>query len=226
MREVKSGMKKLAISLSVAALVGSALAFSSFATDEQTDIFRSLKAELADINSTKEISFAQVENEDITNKEFQIYKAYMNANQKLNNIQRKLSDSELLKDLVIDKLLVQEAEKQGVAVSLKEAEVHSQEMRKILESTTDEKAKDFQKNVIEVTGLSEEEYWEKHAPSAYRNQLSIQNLIEKLVRDGILPNAAEDPDSFDKAYQNYKEDLYASHSKKVKIFTDEIQLKD
>ncbi|QQE73580.1 hypothetical protein KDJ56_16985 [Brevibacillus composti] len=219
-------MKKLAISLSVVALVGSALAFSSFATDEQTDIFRSLKAELMDINATKEMSLAQVENEDITNKEFQIYKAYMNANLKLNNIQGKLSDSELLKDLVIDKLLVQEAENQGVAVSLKDAEVHSQEMRKILENTDDEKAKDFQKNVIEVTGLSEEEYWKKHAPNAYRNQLSIENLIEKLVQDGVLPNATEDPDSFDKAYRNYKEDLYESHSKNVKIFTDEIQLKD
>ncbi|TKI57492.1 hypothetical protein E8L90_19655 [Brevibacillus antibioticus] len=217
-------MKKLAVSLSVIALIGSGLAISSFATNEQTDIFHSLKAKLNDINSSPETKFAQVENEDITNKEFQIYKAYMNANQKLNNIDEKLSDTDLLKDLVIDKLLVQEAEKQGVAVSLEKAKEHSQEMRKTLESTTDEKAKEFQKNVINVTDLSEDEYWESHAPEAYRNQLSIQNLIEKLVQDEILPNATNDLEAFNEAYKKYTDELYENHSEEVKIFTNEIQL--
>ncbi|MGF9826094.1 hypothetical protein ABE430_27045 [Brevibacillus agri] len=59
-------MKKLSISLSLLTVLGSALAISSFATNEQTEVFKSLKEEIVNIKSTKESTLVQVENESIT----------------------------------------------------------------------------------------------------------------------------------------------------------------
>lgn|GEM_PF-1455512 len=216
-------MKKLVISLSAVVLACSAWVFYSFATEEKSDIFRSLSAELKEIQATKDRYIAQVEHIGITSGEFQTYKAYMRANQQLNNRKDELSDSELLKDLIIEKLLLLEAEKQGVAVSLEQARAYSDEMRHILESTADEKAKAFQQQVIALTGLREDEYWEKHAPEAYKSQLSIEHLLNKLVQDGVLPNASGDPESFQTAWKSYKDKLYESRSEQVKIFIDDIQ---
>lgn len=152
-------MKKLSISLSLLTVLGSALAISSFATNEQTEVFKSLKEEIVNIKSTKESTLVQVENESITDKEFKIYKAYMKANQKLNKASNEISDNDLLTELVMDELLVQEAENQGVSVSLNTAKEYSIKMKEILENA-DEKSKEFQRNAIEVTGLSEDKYWE------------------------------------------------------------------
>lgn len=218
-------MKKLSISLSLLTVLGSALAISSFATDEQTEVFKSLKEEVVNIKSTKESTLVQVENESITDKEFKTYKAYMKANQKLNKASNEISDNDLLTELVMDELLVQEAENQGVSVSLNTAKEYSMKMKGILENA-DEKSKEFQRNAIEVTGLSEDKYWEEYAPQMYRKQLSTSNLVEKLVKDGVLPNAVDNLDDFNKAFEKYKKELYKKASKKVKVLNDEVQLKD
>ncbi|EJL43557.1 SurA N-terminal domain-containing protein [Brevibacillus agri] len=218
-------MKKLSISLSLLTVLGSALAISSFATNEQTEVFKSLKEEIVNIKSTKESTLVQVENESITDKEFKIYKAYMKANQKLNKASNEISDNDLLTELVMDELLVQEAENQGVSVSLNTAKEYSIKMKEILENA-DEKSKEFQRNAIEVTGLSEDKYWEEYAPDMYRKQLSTSNLVEKLVKDGVLPNAIDNLDDFNKAFEKYKKELYKKASKKVKVLNDEVQLQD
>ncbi|MGF9823501.1 hypothetical protein ABE430_25560, partial [Brevibacillus agri] len=161
----------------------------------------------------------------ITDKEFKIYKAYMKANQKLNKASNEISDNDLLTELVMDELLVQEAENQGVSVSLNTAKEYSIKMKEILENA-DEKSKEFQRNAIEVTGLSEDKYWEEYAPDMYRKQLSTSNLVEKLVKDGVLPNAIDNLDDFNKAFEKYKKELYKKASKKVKVLNDEVQLQD
>lgn len=186
-------------------------------------IFSQLKNTLDHINKQENHDIARVGSETITNKEFNVFKAYKETNLKLNGLNSKFNESELLKEFIINKLIIKKAKEENVFVSLNEAKKHAQEMRKLLEESGDKKAQQFQQKMIALTGLSEDEYWTQYAPLQYQDHLSEMNLINKLIKEGVLPDT-ENNDEFLKAYEKYREGLYHAEKKNISILDKNIKI--
>jgi len=95
---------------------------------------------------------------------------------------------EALRKVIEDKALLSEAVKRGFLASEDEARQYAQEQRAILESPqVAPEDKEFFHEFLKSQGLSEEEYWEKMAPQAYRTVLSMNRLKESFRESVIVP---------------------------------------
>lgn len=135
-----------------------------------------------------------------------------------------LTDRQALDILVERDLLFQEAEKQGLALSLQEAKEYAKEQRKIIESSGQDEKKVID-NIIRKLGVSYEKYWEEEAPKGYMRAISqsnMKNSIRDEIRDDILKNHPglsneEVQKIFDEMYREKIEELKTKYEVKYYI---------
>lgn len=219
-------MKKAMVGLALTVVLGISLTVPLSGSARYSEIFHSVKQtlQLIEANDSEDI-LVQIEQEVITSKDFKTFQAYVKANQQLHGLDTTLSDQEIMKELILEKLLVMEAEKEGVAVDLAEAKAYAQKMRELL-AQQDQEVQDFQRHVIELSGRSEEEYWEEYAPELYRQQLSVMNLLNKLVAEAKLPASSSDSDAVQEAFERYKERLLKERAAHISYFDERFRIPD
>lgn len=91
-------------------------------------------------------------------------------------------DSTLLKEMATKELMLQLANEQGVAASLEDGIQRAKELRKTLE-TQPRQVKEQHLRILDMMGISEDQYWEDYSPPEYRDMLSIERLVNKLTTD-------------------------------------------
>lgn len=111
---------------------------------------------------------------------------------RLNPQNSQMSDLEVKKEalrkVIEDTAVWSEAVKRGFLASEDEARKYAQEQRAILESPqVTPESKEFFHELLKSQGLSEEEYWEKMAPQAYRTVLIMNRLKESFKQSLNLP---------------------------------------
>ena len=95
---------------------------------------------------------------------------------------------EALRKVIEDRALYSEAVKRGFLASEDEARKYAQEQRALLDSPqVVPESKEFFHEFLKSQGLSEEEYWEKMAPQAYRTVLSMNRLGESFKQSVNVP---------------------------------------
>jgi len=95
---------------------------------------------------------------------------------------------EALRKVIEDTALLSEAVKRGFLASEDEARKYAQEQRALLDSPQlAPESKEFYYELLKSQGLSEEEYWEKMAPQAYRNVLAMNRLGESFKQSVNVP---------------------------------------
>lgn len=215
-------MKKILIGLSALLCLTAIIVIPSFANDSKDEIFKELKDNLQNVQNTneKDISIIQVGDTVVTNKEFNKFKVYMEANKKLNNADTNLSDEYLWQQYIKDILLFEEAKANKQIVSLEKAKEYSLQMKNILDQAKPE-AKAFQQKIIEATGLDEDTYWLSYAPEQYQEKLSIDNLIQSKIQDGTFTNS-NDPEVFSKEMDQYISDLKSKI--KIKVLSNDFNI--
>lgn len=219
-------MKKRQIALVVAGFIFVAVAtsFSVFAGDKYLGPFSSLKPKLTANKAFEKEIIVQVGNEFITKRTLEDFRAYKELEKQLsNNPSISLKDNDLLEELITEKLLLQKAKEEKVEASLEDGKKEAARLRELLAKQPQE-ARDMQARVIESTGLSEEAYWNEYAPKQYQDQLTVTNLVNKLIRDGVL-TVTKDPNEFGQKYREYRKQLYRmSLGDKVKVLDKNIVL--
>ncbi|WP_139489920.1 hypothetical protein [Brevibacillus dissolubilis] len=214
-------MKRLLILIGLAA-IAVAIAFPSFATEQKTEIIRDVKAGLNLPEQQENPVILQIGSETVTQKEFQTFKEYLIANQKLTKSSATVTDEYVLKEYICDLLLYEKAEESGVVVDFAEAQQYAKEMRALIEKSDDE-TKRIQDKVIDATGLDTETYWNTYAPKMYQQQLSIEKLITQLSEQGMLATGS-DPNTLKKAYEAYREELYRAAKPTIQILQTDLEI--
>ncbi|MGG4034311.1 hypothetical protein ABEV74_11510 [Paenibacillus cisolokensis] len=194
-------------------VIAGALTFgvlSTSAIDPFTSTTDDIKKELEENKGIEKKALVMVGETPITTIDLANYKSY----KKVDNV--KSSDEELLKELVIEELFLQLAKEKNVYATFEQGMAEAKKNRQILESQS-QQVQDVQQKFIELTGLTEEQYWTDLAPKEYQKLISMQNLVKKLVEVGELKQS-EDPNEFGKELREYKEKLFkAQLNKKVKV---------
>lgn len=124
-----------------------------------------------------------------------------------------ISDEEIIKKLVTDTLLYEEALKSGITLSDDEALENMKAVRETIKDDP-EGYKTYQ-SFIESSGLTEDEYWEKALP-VYKKAYTIgkyRNYLKDRFREDN-PDIEEEslPIAFQEYWGKYKEGLYNKHT--------------
>lgn len=191
--------------LSIVAIIIAITAITAtigFAASPIDSLFSDMKAELSksgDLLDTDVI--VKVDSKEITYNEFREYKENLIMMAKKEGLALNRSNNDILNDMIKRQLTVQFAINKGIVVSNEEVQAYANEQRKILQ-TAPEEAKEVLKNLIEKSGLPENEYWESNTLlSAYREWIIINKLIES-------DNSIETPETF----SSFQESLLKSSS--------------
>jgi hypothetical protein len=220
--------KKITVIASAIVITATVSLFAIVSPSKANDIystpFSNLKQTLKQNKQFEKQNIVLVNDEAISKNQLEDYKSYKKSQKEINNdASITLDDSTLLKELITEKLLLQEAKSKNVEASI---EVGKHEAEKMIEflKTQPQNVQDFQKNVIDVLGISEEQYWNEYAPKQYQDLESLKNLSDKLSAEGILPNG-KDFNDFGKKYNEYKKNLYNMEiGKKVKVLDTSFNL--
>lgn len=217
---------KITFVISVICVAATVSAISAFAGDNYDESFSALKTKLTQNKAYDDEIIVQVGNDTISRKTLEDFRAHKEAEKKLsNNPSISLKDGDLLEELITEKLLLQKANELNVGATLEDAKREALRVQEIL-AMQPQDAKDMQARIIKLTGLSEEKYWSEYAPIQYQIQLSLENLLTKLIHDGILPSG-KDPNELGRKNLEYRKDLYkTSLGNKVKIVNKSITLND
>lgn len=205
-------MKKKILSICLLAGLTCTVALPSFAESSDAEIFTQLKETIKAIQSEKQVQ--KTEKLSSNEGEFQTFKAYKKAIQSLNK-ETQQTEEKLREEFETEKVFEEEAKKQ-FTVSLDEARNYASEMREILDSSGDDKAKEIQKRLIEAEGVDEETYWNEVAPKEYQKVLLSNKLTKKLIEEGLVenPRETENIEKFSNDLNAYKEKLYKEKSSK------------
>lgn len=170
-------------------------------------LFPGLTTSLTANEALAEGNIVQVGSEFISRKELEEFRAYKEWETELNDSAASFEDSDLLGQMIIEKLLLQKARELKVEASVKEARKEAARVKKILEQQGSGEAREFHARNIKTTGLTEKQYWNKYIVKEYRNQLTLGNLLKKLITDGQL-YAGSDPNELMRSYMEYRDKLY------------------
>ncbi|KEQ23439.1 hypothetical protein [Paenibacillus tyrfis] len=202
----KSKMTLLVAVVCVSAAVSS---LSVFASDKFSEPFSKVETNLTKNKAYANEKLVQVGNDYVSKKELLDFKANKEFEMSLsNNPSLSLKEGDLLEELVTEKLLLQKAKELNVEATIEDGKKEAFRVKDILEKQNKD-VQDFQKRVIALTGLSEEEYWKSYAPKLYQEQLTQANLLLKLQKDGVL-SVDEDLNKFGEKYREYRKGLYKS----------------
>lgn len=196
---------------------------SSSASDRFTQPFADLKTSLEKNKPLKDEVIVKVGRASITRKNLEDLRSQKKIQMEISGQKVSLDDKDLLEKLITDELLLQKAEELHVAASLEDGKKRAMEAREILKQSPE--AQVVQQKIIESLGLTEDQYWNDHAPAQYQKLQSISNAIDKLVELGQIPDS-QDPNIYGQNVQKFKKELYenALTSKVVRVESKDISL--
>ncbi|UHA75614.1 hypothetical protein [Paenibacillus sp. 481] len=210
-------MKKR-ILLVVSSIAALSILIGSFAgaTDPLTTVSSQVNVEIRAINSNQPIDLVKIGDVLITNNDLQSLKAYKKLEEK-----PVPSDSELLKEIIIDELYLLKAKEEGVYVSLEDGKREAERLRAVLNAQPSN-VQEVQKKILIAMGKSDDEYWSDFAPVEYQKLLSRQNLTNKLMETNVLDESLQYED-FSKKLQEYKNNMFNSEfNTKVQVLNHEL----
>lgn len=116
---------------------------------------------------------------------------------------------QLLNRVIKNELLLQEANRLGINVSLDEAKSFAQEVRTILESSPNEDSEEVSE-IISGLGMSPDEYWTEFAPLKYQEVLLLgevrnyigENAVSEFMKDNELSKDGNSSDETQAIYLN------------------------
>ncbi|WP_256719661.1 hypothetical protein [Paenibacillus glucanolyticus] len=79
-------------------------------------------------------------------------------------------------------MMLQLADDEGVAASLQDGVKRARQLRKTLESQP-QQVQEQHLRMLDTMGISEDQYWEDYSPPQYRDMLSIERLVNKLMTE-------------------------------------------
>ncbi|MEK3733368.1 MULTISPECIES: hypothetical protein [Paenibacillus] len=197
-------MKKTMVALGLL-LIG-ALTFgviSSSAIDPLASDLSRIKSNTDRNEKVEKKVLVQVGPKEITNTDVLNYKELNSISQSVSNV----TDSDILKHMIKEELFLQLAEQEGVSATLEEGRQEANKMRDLL-SEQPKEVQDTHKMLIEASGVTEEEHWEKIAPGQYQKILSSQNLAEKIWNEHA--SAQKEPADPATVLQEFKDQLLQS----------------
>ncbi|WP_068774167.1 hypothetical protein [Paenibacillus sp. FJAT-26967] len=186
-------------------------------------VLSGLKTQLA--HNKKETSgpLVQVGDYTISKLDLENYKAIKKSAASMSGQQLTdgIDENLLLKEIIIEKIILVEAKKQQITVSLEEGKQEAERLKQLLsQQPADVQA--LQKQFIDTYGVSEEKYWNEIAPKQYQELLINQKLIKKWIDNKTLPQItdANQQETFSQALETHKEKLYQE------ALTDYVTVKD
>lgn len=190
----------------------------SFAEDPLSTTSKNIMETVQTNNQLVSHAIVDVDGEKITNVDLLNYKAYKS----IENTQ--VSDQELLENMITEKLYLQLAKEKNVYATLEDGKKMAEENRQILDSQPKE-VKETQQKMIEMMGLTEDQYWNDFAPVEYQKIISAQNLSALLEQQKVLHYNVEDINDYGLELQQFKHELYEqAKGNKVKILDDSMSL--
>jgi hypothetical protein len=181
--------KRILISIAICIAIFPTAGYSYYNDYSISDLFAEikLKMEHPPIDNNQVLVTYKSENYIIA-KEFVLYKANMEGIAKINGVSFHKTNKEILDEILGNKLFYQYAVDQGYTVSMKEIEDHIEEMRHALfVSDKQQEVKEFIAHIVNLTGLTEEEYWKSPEVIQAFRELLIEN---KLFKNGFLHDIA------------------------------------
>jgi len=164
-------------------------------------------------NQDKTVAFT-VNGEDITLSQFNERKELEQARGDSN-----VKDSDVIKSLVKNKLLLNEVKKRGIVISDEEAMKNSlQEKENLYGSGTSDKDREAVLEYIKALGMSDDEYWNEYNVKQYKNFLAENTLYNQVTKDaensGKIKSENINQSDFNKIkkqyFSDYKDDLYSN----------------
>lgn len=215
--------KKITLLAAAICITAAVTSISALATDKFSEPFSMLQTKLVQNKNFANDNIVQVGDLFITKKNLEDFKAYKGLEFNLNNSQISLKDSDLLEELIIEKLILLKAQEYNVVASLDDGKKEAAQAREIL-SKQPQEDQAMQDRFIATTGLTKDEYWNNYAPKQYQDQRSAVNLLNKLTGDGVL-TVGKDLNEFGKKYREYRKALYQSSlESKIKVIDKNITL--
>lgn len=197
--------KKLVLIPSLLLLIITLVSIPVFAGDQINQELSKLIQQFSDNTKKDNSVIVMVGDQTITQHEFDNIKAVHATNSRMSNNSAP-DDDEILKSLIIDRLLIDLAREKGIYVSDHEITDHIRDLRKTLKEQSEEVNR-FQQEVIKLTGLDEEAYWTEYAPAKYKDLLIKEKLYQILLEEGSLPNT-KDPAEFESSAMDFRTKIY------------------
>lgn len=188
--------KKLIFSV----LIISTIVISSTGIMIANDPFHNIKLKIEENNRLTEASIAEVGGVIITNTDIENYKAFASA-----NTNAVMTDSDILKELIIEELLLQKAKQENVYVSIEDGIEEANKLRDLLKQQPP-LIQETHDRLMETMGVSEVEYWNNIAPKEYQKILSIQNLLDLIIIEKQTDSS--NPNLINQLVKDYRESLY------------------
>lgn len=160
---------------------------------------------------------------DITYERFIFYKKNIEMVNALSKMTNYLTDEELLNNLLTKDFAIQEAKNLGITVTKSEIEESIKFQKELLNNPeikgdSKELVQEIMKKRIEITGLTEDEFWESDiVKNGYEDALYLDKLYSQLLSIGEVENMEE--------FSNYQDNLFNLHKKSVEINYDVLSIK-
>lgn len=209
-------MNKNRIILTVLSLI-IVLGFSSFiyAQNDENELkskfsnFGTISKKYMDLDSKDNTIAFTINGEEITINKINEKKELEQALGKTN-----IKDSEVVKSIIKNKTLLQQAKKLGVTVSdeeAKNASLHEKEL--LYDNHTSNEDREAVLEYIKSLGISEDEYWNVYNVKQYKDFLAVNKLYEIVTKDAVIMksdaiNSSETLEIKKQYFAKYTEDLY------------------
>jgi hypothetical protein len=181
--------KRILIIIALCIAIFPAAGYSYYNGYSINDLFTEIKFKIEHppIDNNRVLVTYKSENYVIA-KEFVLYKANIEGIAKINGVSFRKTNMEILDEILGNKLFYQYAVDQGYTVSMKEIEDRIAEMKHaLIVSDHPKEAKEFIAYVINLTGLTEEEYWKSpEVIQAFREELIENKLFKKELLYDII----------------------------------------
>ncbi|MVO99659.1 hypothetical protein [Paenibacillus lutrae] len=217
--------RKKILVLSLTLVLAACAAAGSIAYDglKSKPFLSGLKTQLAPSKKETSDPLVQVGDYTISKVDLENYKAIKKSAASMfgQQLTDHIDENLLLKEIVMEKVILAEAKKQQVTVSLEEGKQEAERLKQLLsQQPADVQA--VQKQLIDTYGVSEEKYWNEIAPKQYQELLINQKLIKKWIENKILTQLTDtnQQETFSQTLEAHKEKLYQE------ALTDYVTVKD
>lgn len=148
---------------------------------------------------------------DITEKEFETFKATTN------NSQASYTDEQLLNMLAEQQVLFDEAKRRGLTATNAEIDYAIDVAKAALQEPYQSEVRSFLNSYIEQLGITEDQYWENVRPE-YEKSLSIGKLQDQLRMDLVTSNGTDTISTadWDTYYNDFTNQLLNSANIQIK----------
>jgi hypothetical protein len=143
---------------------------------------------------------------EIYSKDFALFKANLAFSEKMNNVTIDMTDKDIIHEMIKEALVVNLAREEGLFVSKQEITDYITHLRELLDDPEHDPAmKQIRDNLVKMSGLSEDEYWEsEELAQKYEKALLIQKFVRKLAEEGQIRGVEDFANFKDKLLQKVK----------------------